>query len=400
MTPTVRWTVLLAALLVGCTGDSPAANPIAGARNEEAAPGAEVERIAHAYHGLLLDADLKQIEVDVPLIASMQKSLFAVLLPAADAGVVKEIQALMAEADLRGWATEERVLADNAILGTLMDRSDGKLQERYDWRYRMVRAQAWEIIGLEEHPNVMDWILDRGLALFGIPGGGPGAEYVAACKERLVPTPPDFPNAEWTRQGELEGNFSFLGGDGVIVYTYWNREGACYALHRLGGNTLGIICQSASTGVGCFYDNVRPHTGRRVDPRRETVVIDAIQNGSTLGEDCTACHRGSNAFIIHPGSVLDVPEFNTNPAVRYTPMGGPSFVNPGPLSLPVLTDSSQGSCETCHEIPETTPLYCSILERAAQNTMPQGDAPVGWIPSNTHPYYAHVDFLRRHCTGG
>lgn len=30
-----------------------------------------------------------------------------------------------------------------------------------------------------------------------------------------------------------------------------------------------------------------------------------IQGGNELVENCTNCHRGKNAFVVHPGSPLD-----------------------------------------------------------------------------------------------
>lgn len=53
-----------------------------------------------------------------------------------------------------------------------------------------------------------------------------------------------------------------------------------------------------------------------------------------------------------------------------------------------------------HEIPETTTMDCGMMQQATPRTMPKGVAPVGWTPASTHPFYRHVDFLRRHCIGG
>ncbi|HYR09550.1 MAG TPA: hypothetical protein VEQ60_17380, partial [Longimicrobium sp.] len=395
-----RWTVLLAALLAGCDRDGPAGSGgNGGERRQDEAPYGDVERIAHAYHGLLLDADLKEIPMDLPLIASMQKSLFARLLAEADPGLAEEVRLLREDAEQSGFGAEETALANNAILGTLLDRSDEKLRARYDWRYRVVREQTWRL-AVDIHPGLLEWIRKRGLEEFGIPGLGNGARYIADCERESVPTPPAFPGEEWGDSLDLRPEFNFIGRGEVKVFAIQNEDGVCYALPRTEGLLLGIICQSARTGKACFYDNSRPGSEERIDWRRETMTAWDLQSGYDLDEACTDCHRGTNAFIIHPGSALQIPGISTSADVRYTPIGRREFVNPGPLALPALKDEKQGSCDGCHEIPRTTPEYCLILQRAVQTTMPPGGPPAGWIPPDTHPYYAHVEFLARHCSGG
>lgn len=401
MTHICRWTVLLAALLAGCDREGPAHSGERGSgpRQEEASY-AEVERIAHAYHGLVLDAELKEIPMSLPLIASMQKSLFARLLADAGPELAEEVQLLRADAEQSGFGAEEMALAQNAILGTLLERSDEKLRARYDWRYRLMREQTWRLIAIRLHPGILEWIRKRGLDAFGIPGTGNGARYIADCERAQVPTPPAFPGEEWGDSLDLRPEFNFIGRGVVKVFAVQNEDGVCYALPRTEGMLLGIICQSARTGRACFYDNSRPGSEERIDWTRETMTAWDLQSGYDLDEACTDCHRGTNAFLIHPGSALEVPGINTNADVRYTPIGGPGFENPGPLALPALESEEQRSCEGCHEIPRTTPSYCLILQRAARTTMPPREPPAGWLPPDTHAYYAHVEFLARHCSGG
>ena len=399
MTPTVRWTVLLAALLVGCTGEGPAGSASGDGARQEVPSEADVERIAVAYHGLLLDADLKEIPLDVPLIFAMQKSLLARLLAEADPRVQEEVRLLRLDAEKRGFGTEDMVLANNGILGTLLEQSAEKLRARYDWRYRLVRAQSWRLITLTLHPDVLEWLRQHGLDGVGIPGKSDGAAYVAACRSESVPTPPDFPGKPWGTGVDLRPEHNFIGTGEVKVHAYQDDDGVCYALPRTEGMLLGIICQSRRTGKACFYDNTRPETGERIDWTRDTMAAWQIRNGNDLGADaCTDCHRGGNAFIIHPGSALHFSGVNTSADVRYTPIGAPSFVNPGPLVLPPVADEPTQSCQWCHEIPRPSGPWCGILRRAVETTMPPGGPPAGWDPPATHAYYLHLAFLSDQCS--
>jgi hypothetical protein len=335
----------------------------------------------------------------VPLIASMQKSLYARLLPEADPKLQEEIRLLRLDAEKRGFDTDQRVLADNGILGTLLERSAEKLQARYDWRYRLVRSQAWQRIAITLHPDVLEWLRTHGLDE-GLPGKSDGEAYVAQCRSESVPTPPEFPSPHWGMPRTLEPEFNLVASPGdVMVYAWQNADGVCYALPRVGAMQLGIICQSRRTGKACFYDNLRPTSRLRIDWTRETIVPAEVQNGNDLTEECTECHRGGNAFIIHPGSALQIPGINTHPEVRYTPIGGRDFVNPGPLSLPALTEpATQASCDGCHEIPHTSAGYCGVLGKALRTTMPPDETPVGWDVPSTHAYYLHMAFLSDRCT--
>lgn len=394
-----RRTVILAALLLAACSDGGPADTAAPRASGQEAASADVDRIAVAYHGLLLDADLKEIKFDVPLIAAMQTSLMERLLAEAEPKVQSEIKLLRLEAEENGFGTEDMVLANNGILGSLLEQSAEKLRARYDWRYRMVRAQSWQIIDISIRPEVLEWLRNNGLDTGGIPAEGNPAAYVAQCRAESVPTPPEFPSEHWIDGGPLERRFDFLYGDSTVhVHTYTSGDGVCYALPRPDRGLLGIICQSQRTGKACFYDNMRATGGNRIDWTRDTMSAWEVRNGNDLGEVCTDCHRGGNAFIIHPGSALQQPGVNTEPRVRYTPIGSSSFVNPGPLALPALNDpESQGSCEECHEIPQLTPEYCRILTRAAATTMPPYGPPAGWLPADTQPYYLHLAFLSVRC---
>jgi hypothetical protein len=163
-----------------------------------------------------------------------------------------------------------------------------------------------------------------------------------------------------------------------------------------------MICQSKTTGKACFWDNIAAN-GTRVIGTNISLDVRTIQNGSNLGETCTACHRGYNVFNIHPGSALDLGRkatvgrpYDTNPDVRYTPMGQPHWSNPGPLVLPAPAPK-QSSCLACHELPQTSSLYCgSVLRMAAMNTMPPfGTTRAGWPGTSVLVNPDYLDHITR-----
>jgi hypothetical protein len=173
----------------------------------------------------------------------------------------------------------------------------------------------------------------------------------------------------------LDFKFNFLeSGPSTEVWTYETPEGLAYALPRKNGafiSLLGIISQSKATGKACFWDNREASTGRRITGEGIMLRIAELENGSSLSENCTVCHRGGNAFIIHPKTPLGIPA-NRDPDVRYTPIGQAGWENP-----PAFSASGSGSCSSCHEIADPTTSYCKILRQAAEKTMPNPENPVG-----------------------
>jgi hypothetical protein len=140
-----------------------------------------------------------------------------------------------------------------------------------------------------------------------------------------VPIPPDWAESgtPWVLQGTLTQNL-LQPGEYAAVWTYSDpsTRGACIALPRGNGSvgTLnGFICQSATTGHACFWDNKRRGSADAVGWRDLRLVISELQDGSNLAkeENCTACHRGNNVFLISP----DDPTWSK---VLRGPLSGPS----------------------------------------------------------------------------
>ena len=376
--------------------------------------------IQFAYHGLLLDANLDVIELTPDTISKIQESIFSTLQKSALGEPLKkrgrELETLFKDQSLRG---EEKLAARKAALETLLNESDETTRLRYAWRAKLLRRDS-NPLRRRLQPAISSTLTERLKAARISPAilaPGPGAEYLQACRDQGVPIPPDWPDSRWVSQGRLA--FVFIsGGLQAEVFAYKDPAvpGVCYALPRSTPGTssiqlLGIICQSATTGYACFWDNkesdgVTPITGPDIRLR-----IDSIGNGRTLAENCTMCHRGDNVFNIHPGTALDLQRtgapggpYETDSAIRYTPLGQTEWINPPPLIMPPQP-TGQSSCTTCHTLPQTAPPpgipgnpYCTfVLENAARLTMPPfGATRANWppVPPPLHPRYeAHINFL-------
>lgn len=130
--------------------------------------------------------------------------------------------------------------------------------------------------------------------------------YMSECRARGVPIPPDWAETgtPWVLQGELTENLLFPGRfAGVWTYSHPTIRGACIALPRDSGavGTLaGFICQSATTGHACFWDNTKRGESTPLGWKGKTIVISELQDGSNLQENCTSCHKGNNVFLISP----------------------------------------------------------------------------------------------------
>jgi|GEM_PF-4659627 len=348
--------------------------------------------IEFAYHGLVVDKNLDSITLDLATIAKMQESMFKILNAAAGKETSNkfglDLNSLFFNPKLQ--QKEQLALRDN-LLTALLASSDAKLQARYLWRHRLIHGALRALVDPSLYtlsPEVVEMM--RGIR----PWPSPVSEYVENCRAEGVPIPPDWPDSRWIEQGPLA--FVFI-SDPAVVYAYKDPAvpGACMALPRRSGGSitfLGIICQSATTGKACFWDNVSA-AGTRITGPSINLDIQTIGNGSNLMETCTECHRGDNVFNIHPGTALEISRMGapggpyvTDAAVRYTPMGQDHWSNPGPLAMPA-PGAGQSSCVSCHNLPETSgSQYCfSVLQNAAMRTMPPfGSVRAGW-PGSTVP---------------
>lgn len=371
---------------------------------------APAERIAYAYHGMLLDRDRKPIELDAKTVDQIQGSMIEELMKESDEATRKNVGLMIDElsmADKPGFDAGDRRLLNDAIIATLLEKAPKPAIERYEWRYRLVRS--WSPV-LKASPQALEWLRQRKIDFEDLILQGGRPDYLAECRAERVPIPPDWPSPQW---GEPLGTLprAFVASDYTAeLYAYRDPAvpGVCLALPRKAGSSiqaLGIICQGDETGKACFWDNVDSATGARLQGEGLRLSIASLQNGSSLAENCTNCHRGDNAFLVHPD---DPPfraasaGFDLAPSARYSPIGQGHWSNPGPLFLPAPRPPGR-TCAECHEIPEphgSGDPYCGVLRQASTQTMPRGGPPVGWPGAADSPFSTDMQFLAGHCNLG
>jgi hypothetical protein len=195
-----------------------------------------------------------------------------------------------------------------------------------------------------------------------------GLQYANECINKGVPSPPDWATTGWTYRGELENGDTIGERDFNVVsttaqtyvYTFSDASGVCYALPRVPKGTqttsaFGVICQGKS-GKACFWER-----GPTAWPMPTfTSIIGTFRGGTDLtqADNCSNCHAGANAFIIHPGSKLDVPGLDVSTTSGwYEPiipahMGPAGFAqNPRPPTTPDkyhTVPSNEAKCSSCH----------------------------------------------------
>jgi len=259
--------------------------------------------------------------------------------------------------------------------------------------------------------------------------GQPMNDYMTMCRQNSVPLPPtwDPTTNNWDRVGVQQQLFiSANSTTEVWKYNSASPEGLCIALPRMMNGSdieqnvqlLGIICQSATTGKACFWDNVRRPAATETDRRpgdgrdryvgADTIGLEPVnmRDGYNLAENCTNCHRGDNVFLIHPNtatagsppnSVLPMPG-TSHSAALYAPISGnppsPNWSNPV-ISLTQAEENAISECTSCHEIPALSAEYCGLIDSALGRTMPPPPFdPADW---STAMYRDAVDFLANRC---
>ncbi len=364
-------------------------------------PPIPAEYIAYAYHGQLFDRDFKPIELTVDVIDAVQNSMIEEIYKASTPLEKKQMEEWLALINgAKEVEGEYGVVARHAYLDSLLWTAPGHLREAYEWRMPLLRRGLWDFHLDSVHPQLWEF-LRRYWPNFVLRPFSTGQQYINACEAEGVPIPPDWPHEDWVLRGTLTRPFISTGLT-AQVYTYSppaETPGACYALPRRDASgsiqLLGIICQSATTGRACFWDNIDEATGRTITGVNPSLVIANLQNGFNLTENCTVCHRGDNAFNIHPGTPLDA-GLNTVSPVWYVPIGQATWNNPGPIVMPDVP-AGQRSCVACHQLPEVNSSFCRLLRSAVENTMPPGGPYTSWGSPGSSAYATHISFLRSRC---
>lgn len=406
-----------------------------------AAPLQSIADIAHVYHGgAVIDSRLRHrtfSDKQVPAILAATATRLSKAAGLDLSGDVEKLRADLVEAKLY----DPRV--DAAISGLVIDAALAKLGRKYTaangWKVEYLRIVALGVpdFGGIKVPDLLErltryqWLRDRQFDIsrwirdWEIRVPTEAQRYVADCDSEGVPLPPDWNRGGWTRQSvgmltEVPQSLLFLAlGNPVEVWASNDRaRGACIALPRWGPGkasaTLGIICQSRTTGKACFWDN-RPHAGGALFTIAE-MDSNSVRNDWVNGRDpaligggkCVMCHRGGNVFLIHPNTplALPAPAFQTNPAVRYTPLTTLGWTNPAATVVPAMP-AGQQTCAGCHEVGNTSveaASYCVFLRQAANREMPSaGVNAAGWgttVPPDRATLVAWTDmiaFLKTRC---
>lgn len=366
-------------------------------------PTFKITDISNGYYGLLYDAGGKELNIEKDQVLLMQDSLVKEInsqFNEQQQSDFKELQTIFA--DSQTASTTGKIIFQNTLLDAMISELKPQLQNQYFPSFRLFRHHTHElfpIIRLTDYQWILDLLAQRSFLehLILIPPQETD-DYIDSCRENDVPIPPDWGSTLWQYQGIASTDF--LENDRTDVWAYKSStvQGTCIALPRWdivpeeGTNEislLGIICQSQTTGKACFWDNLSKETGLRIKGGSDlTFKISDIQNGNSLAENCTQCHRGKNVFLIHPKTALDISDhYDLDPNVRYQPVSTQArWSNP-----PAHTELGGGSCANCHEIGALSGRYCGILRAAANQTMPTDpdERPVGWDPTDP-TYGAHI----------
>ena len=365
--------LLLAALaLAAC--DPPAGKTEGGTNLSDAERGipavpddiSPATMIAFAGHGAYFDHKLQEIRLDDKLVMEMQDDMTRLLLE--DSAEKMERNVLQQVLEARKLALSgELSVADSLVLqgavnAALLTRASERLTARLDWRHRLlvrrsgpyIATRQWREVLIPRYRLIIEllqpWIFVA-----------EKSDYVERCEADDVPIPPAWSvanNRTWKSHGALTTKL-ILAGFSADVFTWADphTRGGCILLPR-GQGSAGIICQSASTGKACFWDNFKRSDGSRIVWATDTLNVNEMQDGDVLAENCTGCHRGNNVFNISPDDatwakvirpanrpVTPGNTFTTNVegVARYTPVSSqPGWSNP--------IGATTGFCAGCHEL--------------------------------------------------
>jgi hypothetical protein len=333
----------------------------------------QAEMIAYAGHGRIFDEKMVEIKYDPELFSGMQEAILEQVRKAdAQPGDREAFRAAEEMVRSRQISVDEAILVRGAMISALLENAAEELQARYQWRSDAIIASH-----LRHRPELLATIRPELLELLRRIGFFEPEEtstsYMDDCRAHQVPIPPDWEEkgTAWVHQGSLTQNLLDPGGR-AEVWTYADPkvEGACIALPRDdggAGSPAGIICQSATTGHACFWDNkLRGVPEQFLGWAGVRLVIADLKDGSNLSQACTGCHQGNNVYLISPddptwGQVLRVvpttdPTFTTQVRSSTDNRGGrpryiPITTLPERMGWQNTFNPAGGVCAGCHEVP-------------------------------------------------
>lgn len=263
------------------------------------------KRYAMSGHGQLYDGGGNRTKMSLEDGLKMQEQIIEVL-QGPERRYLKEnekAQSLIKELTaMRRGVRDQRRLAviNHAIIRGYLVMMPRERGGRFRWRSRAVLdiSQITAVQVTTLLPGILDLLAQ-------LENRAPNAAaYRQQCDAADVIAPQSFAVNDniWTHQGDLATNL-LSPGQLAKVYTFAsaNHRGGCVALPRGGATPFaGFICQSATTGNACFWDNIDPATGARIPWATGTMRLDEIENATTLDENCTDCHQGNNVFNVAP----------------------------------------------------------------------------------------------------
>jgi len=362
-------------ILTGCTlAALVAATASCGHGGQGSENYGRAEMIAFFGHGQLFDREMNEIQPDLTLLSRIQLDILSRIedeefsrKKRAASPAVMEANVLLQKREL---TREEELVVRARVIGEYLRDAPSEVRSRYGWRNHGIVSAFLNQSRYQISTDLRDL-----LAQLRDPNLGTDTGYMEYCRANQVPIPPDWAETgtAWAFQGTLTQNM-LNPGEYAAVWTYTDpaQRGACIALPRgdgAPGSLAGIICQSATTGAACFWDNTSNEpeaTEMALGWRGVRLVISQLMDGSTLGSPCPQCHIGTNVFLIAPDDTtwarvlrrdmagVQHGTFTTN-VESSTDMsrGYPRYV---PLSrMPAESEWRNrytGTCGGCHEMPE------------------------------------------------
>jgi len=285
------------------------------------------DQIAYFGHGMLFDINFNSFEPNQITVDKLQTAVIDVFEQhqfrdiGKDAiGAIAVLKALLEQKDV---SNDERIIIRDALIFRMRNHTNHKIAKRYSWRIRSLAA-SYMVRNKDSFTDLRDEItgpLRDTEYLVDIINDARDTDYMKLCRLFDVPIPPDWNESttesvdnwknagtRWVDIGEIDAENIILRGppgEKARIYTYSDpvKRGACVALMRGGGaaSQAGFICQSATTGAACFWDNLlRNGSAIPLGWKDKTLVINTLQDGTNLASVCTNCHQGNNVFLIAP----------------------------------------------------------------------------------------------------
>lgn len=417
-------------------------------RDAAAQKAAHAETLAYFAHGQAFDAAGAIIRLEPARIQIEQALLAKRALALLSEDMQVEASALQLALGEAAQGDADRIISSAALIYWLLDHAKASLADPLrQLNAGLLFSYLEGARGFDEDPDFWRMLSERPRQLLERSGfrwpwelmpPPPPTQYMNDCLAAGVPVPPPWGDPQWLSHGLQEPRFVTVDTPEAEVFVYRSQkpQGLCMALPRSTGttiSTLQIVCQGKVSSRVCFWDNRIRGVKQPIqkDQRRPISEFTGGDNITFGGENCSDCHAGFNAFVVHPGSAVDLTQLGIDmqPSTWYSPMISPaSPQNPGPdtalAGLPLGTAAvtlydplwgwfpwwrtfsvQEQSCVSCHQLPDVskTPLYCgSVLGNAVDFTMPPGTAGIhaGWerISSSADlAFEKHVNALRKAC---